>query len=53
MTVKELKAALEAMPENANVNVSFNTGMSFHGALNETKSAVSVKRDGDTVILRG
>ncbi len=53
MTVKELKAALKAMPENANVNVSLSTGQCFHGAINETKNAISVKRNGDSVVLRG
>ncbi len=53
MTVKELKAALEAMPENADVNISLATGQSFHGMMTETKIADSVKRDGESVVLRG
>ncbi|WP_156921493.1 hypothetical protein [Desulfovibrio inopinatus] len=53
MTVKELKAALQAMPETSNVTVSLTTGQSYHGTIQETKSAVSLKRNGDTVILRG
>ncbi|WP_156921494.1 hypothetical protein [Desulfovibrio inopinatus] len=53
MTVKELKAALELMPETADVNISLATGQSFHGTMIETKCASSVKHNGETVVLRG